>query len=99
MEPVAPSTVTARTADTAALLLRKGTALILSPNHKTAADAIHAAAQKTKNCRQDDSGDDPGEPVQHPTMAGDEATGILDPEPTFYRGFKQIPTLRGDRQD
>jgi len=44
IEPVAPSTLTLRTADAAGLLLRKGTGLIVSPNHKTAADAIHAAA-------------------------------------------------------
>src|SRR6202012_1226080 len=99
MEPVAPSTVTARTADAAALLLRNGTALILSPNHKTVADAIHAAAQKTENCCQDDSGNEPVKPVQESTMARDDAAGILYPEPTLYRGFKEVPELRRDRQD
>jgi hypothetical protein len=45
MEPVAPSTETERTAVAEALLLRKGTALMTSsPNHKTAANAIRAAA-------------------------------------------------------
>jgi hypothetical protein len=41
---VAPSTETVRTAVAEALLLRKGTALMTSPNHKTAANAIRAAA-------------------------------------------------------
>jgi hypothetical protein len=57
IEPVAPSTETVRTAVTAALLLRNGTALIVSPNHKTAADAIDAAPQKTEKSRHDDGCD------------------------------------------
>jgi len=57
MEPVAPSTVTVRAAAATALLLRNGTALIVSPNHKTAADAIGAAPQKTEKSRQDDGCD------------------------------------------
>ncbi len=40
-----------------ALLLRNGTALIVSPNHKTAADAIGAAPQKAEKCRHDDGCD------------------------------------------
>ena len=40
-----------------ALLLRNGTALIISPNHKTAADAIGAAPQKPEKCRHDDGCD------------------------------------------
>jgi hypothetical protein len=64
IEPVAPRTVTARTPDAVALLLRNGTALIFSPNHKTAADAIRAATQNPENRRQDHRGDEPVEPVQ-----------------------------------
>jgi hypothetical protein len=30
-----------------------------SPNHKTAADAIRAAPQKSENCRQHDGGNEP----------------------------------------
>jgi hypothetical protein len=56
IEPVAPSTVTVR-AEAAALLLRNGTALIFSPNHKTAADAIGAAPQEPEKCRHDDGCD------------------------------------------
>jgi hypothetical protein len=44
IEPVAPRTVMLRRLDAAGLLFRRGTALIKSPNHKTAADAICAAA-------------------------------------------------------
>ena len=40
-----------------ALLLRNGTALIISPNHKTAADAIGATPQKTEKGRHDDGCD------------------------------------------
>jgi hypothetical protein len=57
IEPVAPSTLTVRAAAAAGLLLRKGTALIVSPNHKTAADAIGAAPQKAEKCRHDDGCD------------------------------------------
>jgi hypothetical protein len=64
IEPVAPRTVTVRTADTAALLLRKGTALMNSPNHKTAADAIRATPQKPENRRQDNRCDKSVKPVQ-----------------------------------
>jgi hypothetical protein len=72
IDPVAPRTVTVRTADAAALLLRKGTALIVSPNHKTAADAIHAAAQKPENRCQDRGGDKAVEAVQQAAMARDD---------------------------
>jgi hypothetical protein len=64
IEPVAPRTVTVRSAAAAALLLRKGTALIISPNHKTAADAIRATPQKPENRRQDDRGDESVKTVQ-----------------------------------
>jgi len=57
MEPVAPSTVTVRASASGALLLRNGTALIISPNHKTAADAIGAAPQKPEKCRHNDGCD------------------------------------------
>jgi hypothetical protein len=57
MEPVAPSTVTVRASPTGTLLFRNGTALIFSPNHKTAADAIRAAPEKTENGRYDDGRD------------------------------------------
>jgi hypothetical protein len=64
IEPVAPRTVTVRTADAAALLLRKGTALIVSPNHKTAADAIGAAAKEPENRRHDDGCDKSVQAIQ-----------------------------------
>jgi hypothetical protein len=64
MEPVAPSTLTVRTEDAAALLLRNGTALMFSPNHKTAADAIHATPQKTENRRHDHRGDIPVKAIE-----------------------------------
>ncbi len=64
MEPVAPRTVTVRTADAAALLLRNGTALIVSPNHKTAADAIGATAQEPENRRHDDGCDKSVQAIQ-----------------------------------
>src|SRR5580704_9920575 len=99
MEPVAPRTVTARTADAAALLLRNGTALIFSPNHKTAADAIHAAPQNPENRGQNHRGDEPVEPVQQPAMPGNDVTGVLDAETPFHRGFKQIAELGSDRED
>jgi hypothetical protein len=64
MEPVAPRTVTLRTADAAALLLRNGTALIVSPNHKTAADAIGATAQEPENRRHHDGCDKSVQAIQ-----------------------------------
>src|SRR3954451_12101133 len=97
MEPVAPSTVTVRTVDTAGLLLRKGTALMFSPNHKTAADAIDTAAQDADHRRQHDRGNIAIETIEQPTMAGNDVAGILDVEPAFHRRFEQIAKLRGHR--
>src|ERR1700723_4204344 len=97
MEPVAPSTVTERTA-VAALLLRKGTALIPSPNHKTAANAIRAAPQKAEKCRQNDGGDEAVKTIHQPAMAGNDVTGILAAEPALDGGLKEIAELRGDRE-
>src|SRR5580698_6346638 len=93
IEPVAPRTVTARMADAGALLLRNGTALIFSPNHKTAADAIHAAPQKTENRRQDYRRDETVETIEQPAMPGDDLAGVLDAETTFHCRFKEIAKL------
>src|SRR5262245_26253711 len=99
MEPVAPRTVTLRMgADAAVLVLRNGTALIVSPNHKCAADAIQAAAENAEYCSHHDRGNQPVEAVHQPTMARYEMAGILHPETTFYRGFKEIAELAGDGQ-
>src|SRR5580692_6506240 len=98
IDPVAPRTDTLRTADAAALLLRNGTALIFSPNHKTAADAIHAAAQKPENRRHDHRGDEPVEAIEQSAMAGNDVAGVLDAETPFHSGFKQIAELRSDRE-
>src|SRR4051794_13503076 len=98
IEPVAPRTVTLRTADAAALLLRNGTALISSPNHKTAADAIDAAAQNSDKCRQHDRRDEAVQTVEQPAMARNDVAGIFHAEPAFDCRFKQIAKLRGDRQ-
>src|SRR6266404_1390442 len=99
IEPVAPRTVTARTADAAALLLRNGTALMLSPNHKTAADAIHATPQKPENRRQDDRSDESVETIQQSAMPGNDVAGVLDAETPFHRGLEEIAKLRCDRQN
>src|SRR5437879_13815398 len=98
MEPVAPRTVTVRTAEAAALLLRNGTALIVSPNHKTAADAIGATTQEPEKCRQGDGCDKPIQPVHQPAMAGNDVTGILYAKTPLHAGFEQIAALRGDRE-
>ena len=88
-----------RTAEAAALLLRNGTALISSPNHKTAADAIGAAAQKTKNRRHRDGCDKPIQPIQQPAMAGNDLAGILDAEAPLDRGLEEIAELRNHRKN
>jgi hypothetical protein len=64
IDPVAPKTVTLRTSEATTLLFRNGTALIGSPNHKTAADAIRAVPQQAENCRHHDGCDKPVQPVQ-----------------------------------
>src|SRR5882757_3705898 len=99
IEPVAPRTLTERTAEAAALLLRKGTALISSPNHKTAANAIRAAPQNAENRRHDDRCDKAVEPIQQPAMARNDLARILDAEAPLYRGFEQIAKLRDDREE
>src|SRR6185437_6618695 len=93
IEPVAPRTVTARTADTGALLLRNGTALIFSPNHKTAADAIHAAPQKTENRCQDHRRDETVEAIEQPAVPGNDLAGVLDAETAFHCRLKEIAEL------
>src|SRR3984957_21290736 len=98
IEPVAPRTVTARTADAAALLLRNGTALMISPNHKTVADAIHATPQKPENRRQDHRRDESVKTIEQSTMSGNDLTGILDAETAFHRGLKEIAELGNNRQ-
>src|SRR5580704_14094091 len=98
IEPVAPSTVTERTADATALLLRNGTPLMTSPNHKTAADAIHAAPQKTENCRQNDRGDEAIETIEQAAVAGNDVAGVLDAKSAFHGGFEQIAQLGSDRE-
>src|SRR4051812_6020545 len=99
IEPVAPRTVTVRTAEAEALLLRNGTALIVSPNHKTAADAIGTTAQEPENGRQNDGRDKPVQPVHQPAMAGNDVAGILDPETPFHRGFEEVAELRCSREN
>src|SRR2546425_2424097 len=98
MEPVAPSTVTVRAAAAVALLLRNGTALIVSPNHKTAADAIGAAPQEPKKSRQSDGCDKAIQTIQQAAMARDDLAGIFDAEAPFYRRFEEIPELRNHRK-
>src|SRR3954471_19302142 len=94
IEPVAPSTETVRTAVAAALLLRNGTALIVSPNHKTAADAIGASPQQAKkNCRRDDRNESI-QPVQQPAVTGDDLAGILHPKTPLHGRFEEIAELR-----
>src|SRR5437868_11298770 len=98
IEPVAPRTVTVRTAEAAALLLRNGTALMPSPNHKTAADAIHATPQKAENRGHDDSGNKSVETIHQATMPGDDLAGILDAETPFHSRLKEIAGLRNNRE-
>src|SRR4029077_2313806 len=99
IEPVAPSTETVRTAEAVALLLRNGTALIVSPNHKTAADAIGAAPQKPKKSRKGYGCDKPVQPVQQPAMTGNDLAGILHPKATLHCRFEEIAKLRYHRKN
>src|ERR1700722_7259064 len=98
IDPVAPRTVTARSANAAALLLRNGTALMLSPNHKTAADAIHATPQKAENRSYDDRGDETVERIHAPAMPGNEVAGILDAKTPLHRGFQEVAQLGCNRK-
>src|SRR6266581_4128197 len=99
IEPVAPRTETVRTAVAAALLLRNGTALIVSPNHKTAADAIGATPQEAKKRRYRDGRDKSIQPIQQPAMTGDDLAGILDPETPLHGRLKEIAELRNHRKN
>src|SRR3954451_22063890 len=98
MEPVAPRTETVRTADAAALLLRNGTALIFSPNHKTAANAIGATPQEAKKRRRGDGCDKSVQAVQQPAMAGNDLAGILDAKAPLHRRFEEVAELRNHRK-
>src|ERR1700712_1129833 len=99
IEPVAPSTVTVRVADAAALLLRNGTALIFSPNHKTAADAIGATPQEPKKRRHGDGSDTSIQAFQQPAMAVNDLAGILDAKASLHRGFEESAELRNHRKN
>src|SRR3954465_2274482 len=98
MGPVAPSTVTVRTADTAALLLRSGTALMLSPNHKTASDAIQAASQEADGGTQNDGEDEPVKTVQKPTVPRNDLARVLDAESPLHRRLQEIAELGSHRE-
>src|SRR4249920_2572476 len=93
IEPVAPRTVTLRIADEAALLFRNGTALMSSPNHKSAAGAIHAAPQNAENGRHNHGGNEPVETIHETAMAGDQMARILDAETPLDRGFEEVAEL------
>src|ERR1700751_6256404 len=93
IEPVAPSTVTLRAVALAALWLGRGTGFILSPNHKTAANAIGTVSHKSQNGRQRKDDHQAIEPVHQAAMAGDDVAGVFDPEPAFGRRFKEIAEL------
>src|ERR1700756_4935480 len=97
MEPVAPSTVTLRTAVAAALLLRNGTALIASPNHKSGSGATRAATQNSENRRKDNGCDKAVQAVQQAAMAGDDVAGVLHAKAALDRGLEEIAKLRGYR--
>src|SRR5438094_2499626 len=99
IEPVAPRTVTDRTADAAALLLRNGTALIFSPNHKTAADAIGTTPQEPKNSSHNDGCDKPVQTIQQPAMTGNDVAGILDAETPLHGRLEEIAELGADREN
>src|SRR3954463_1374279 len=98
IEPVAPSTLTLRTADVAARLFRKGTALICSPNHKTAADAIDAAPHHTDQRGTDHRKHQAIEPIQQTAVAGNDMAGILHPETPLHRRLEKIAEVRKDGQ-
>src|SRR5947209_5473405 len=100
LSPAAPLTAAINQSagrDAAGFLLRNGTALMFSPNHKTATDAIDAAPQQPDRRRQHDGGNIAVETIEQPAMARNDVAGILDVEPAFHRRFKQIAKLRGDR--
>src|SRR2546423_14211897 len=99
IEPVAPRTVTDRTADAAALLLRNGTALIFSPNHKTAADAIDTTPQEPKNSSHNDGCNKPVQTIQQPAMAGNDVAGILDAKTPLPGGLEEIAELGDGREN
>src|SRR3954447_1377682 len=93
IDPVAPRTVTVRTADAAALLLRNGTALISSPNHKTTADAIQPASQEAEYASQDDRRNKAVQSIEQPAMSGNQMARVLDPEAPLHRGFQEAAQL------
>src|SRR5215475_10401727 len=97
MEPVAPSTVTLRTALTAALLLRNGTVLIVSPNHKSGSDATRATTQNPENRRNYNGCDKAVQTVQQAAMAGNDVTGVLHAKAALDRGLEEVAELRGYR--
>ena len=84
----------------AALLLRKGTALMFSPNHKTAADAIQRRPAETpKSAARTTAATKPSSRSSSPPWPGNDVTGILDAEPALHRGFEEIAELGNNREN
>src|SRR5690348_7151674 len=98
IDPVAPSTLMLREPLATGLLFFNGTALITSPNHKTASDAIDPAANNTDRGREHDRCDEAVDPVQHAAVTGNDVAGILDAETALHRRLEQVAKLRHDRE-
>src|SRR5438552_10234678 len=113
IEPVAPSTVTLRSAArTAGLDRRSGLPFFitslhrtsphrqptLSPHHEPARWRFEPAAGEPDECRDGGRRYKAVEAIHQSPMAGDQMAGILGPEAAFERGFEQVASLCDDRQ-
>src|SRR5262249_35227366 len=96
-EPVAPSSVTVRSAvDDRFHVARDGSDFIDSPHQQTATRRVEAPARQSDQYGGQAGGHDAVEAVHKPAVSGNEATRILGAEPTLEDRLEQVPALRAD---
>src|SRR5262249_26768021 len=96
-EPVAPSSVTVRSAvDDRFHVARDGSDFIDSPHQQTAPGPGDAPPRQSNEHTPPAGGHEAVEAARKPAVSGNEATRILGAEPTLEDRLEQVPALRAD---
>src|SRR5262245_54869568 len=98
IEPVAPSSVTLRTALAGLARTEDVFTDIQSPYEKPARRRIEPAAHNANKRRRDHRGQIAIEPIHQPAMPRQDAAGILGVEVALERGFDQVTSLGNHRK-
>src|SRR5262249_57900649 len=98
IEPVAPSSVTVRSAvDDWGRAARNVSDLIDLPHQQTTTRRLEAPARQSDQHGHDAGGHEAVEAVHQPPVPGDEAARILGTEPRLEDGLQHVAALRADR--